>query len=175
MNRRIGVTAAMALWAGLGATGAQAAESCVTPVEASGLMLVLAPDAIKAAGTVCAQALPPTALLRQTSGPFIDKYQAEANAAWPTAKSAISKIAGDRDGAIDPEMLRPMLAIMVAPMISKGIKPADCGAIDHIMTLLAPLPPRNAAELVVTIVQMKGDKDKKGGKSAFDICPVARP
>ena len=62
---------------------ANAAQPCVAPDDAAGLMLFLAPQAIAAAGTVCAGVLPPTSLLRQTSGPFVAKYQAAADALGP--------------------------------------------------------------------------------------------
>lgn len=177
MRKRIGIPVAAALWIGLGATTAQAAAtSCVTPAEGAGLMLVLAPEAIKGVGTACAQALPPTALLRQTGGAFMEKYEAEANAAWPQAKLALGKISGGNSSAmLESDLLRQVLSATIVAEVTKGIKAKDCGAIDHIVTLLAPLPPKNAAELVVTIIQMKDEGDRAGSKSEFPICPMIKP
>jgi len=176
MMRRISAPAAAALWLALGATSVQAAETenpCVPPDEAAALMLTMAPDAVRAVGTACAQALPPTALVRQTSGPFLDKYQAEANASWPKAKLAIAKIAGGKDSPLDSDALRPIISALILPAIIKGVKTKDCVAIDHIISLLAPLPPRNAAELLVAILELKNAEEKPGKKSDLPICPAA--
>lgn len=176
--RRISISAAFMLCVGLGATGAQAAaQQCVTSDEASELMLVLAPEAIRAAGTLCARTLPSTALLRQANSSMLARYQAEADAAWPQARSAISKIGGlDASGLGDSDLMRPLLTAMVLPAITGELKPRDCPAVDHIVTLLAPLPPRNAAELVVAFMQLRnGDEASGNEKRAFPICTGARP
>ena len=176
MTRRISTPAAAALWLALGATSAQATETenpCVPPDEAAALMLTLAPDAVRAVGTACAQALPATALIRQTSGPFLDKYQAEADASWPKAKLAIAKIAGGKESPLDPDAMRPVISAFILAAITKGVKTKDCVAIDHIVSLLAPLPARNTAELLVTILELKTAKEKPGPKSDMPICPAA--
>ncbi len=172
-TKRIGLTTAIALWAGMGATSAQAvqaAKPCVTEAEATGLFLFIAPDAIKAAGTVCAATLPSNALLRQTSGGFVEKYRAEAETAWPMAKAAVAKIAGEEmKDILDTDAARPMMSALLAPIIAKDIKTKDCAKINRIVTLIAPLPPRNAAELVVTVLQMRKEK---GPKDDLPICPA---
>lgn len=175
MTARNGFVAALALWAGLGATGvhaAQAAKPCLTPAEATELIAFLAPEFIKGVGTACANTLPATALLRQTSGPFLAKYQAEATAAWPIAKGAMAKVA--ETGPIDIDDVGPTMSSMVSEMISemitKEIKTKDCVVVDRILSLLAPLPPRNTAELFVTIAQLRGPEEQDG---EFSICPAA--
>ena len=193
MKKRIGLHGAVALWLGITATGAQAAEvaatPCVTHAEASSLVIVAAPELIKAAGTACAQALPQTALIRQTSGPYIGGFQAEADRAWPMAKAAINKIiaASDKNGTpsetnklisamLDSDQIRPMLVALIAPAIAKSIKPADCAPIDHMVTQLAPLPPANLAEIIVTILELdSASKRAKGKPDNMPICPTVRP
>ena len=67
-----------------------------------------------------------------------------------------------------------MVIAMIAPELAKVIKPKDCATIDHMVTALAPLPPANFAEAIVTVVEMV-DKDNvaKGKKRDLPICPVA--
>ncbi|MGY4395922.1 hypothetical protein ACVWZA_001095 [Sphingomonas sp. UYAg733] len=172
MTKRIGPTA-IALWAGLAAISAQSAEAakpCVTAPEATALMLYVAPDALLAVGIVCSSALPANALVRQTSGPFVDRYRAQADASWPLAKAAISKMSGqDLSLILDTDAARTLMSAIVAPLITKDIKVNDCAAINRIATLIAPLPPRNAAELVVTILQLSKDR---GAKQNLPICPA---
>lgn len=191
MTKRISIQAAAALWLALGATSAQTADvappPCVTHGEAVSMVLVLAPEAIKAAGTACAQVLPPTALIRQTTGPYVQGFQTEADRAWPLAKAGIGKIAGgfgkggsESDSGklisamLDSDQIRPMVIAMIAPELAKAIKTKDCATIDHMLTELAPLPPANFAEAIVTILELVNKNDiAKGKKSDLPICPVA--
>lgn len=177
MNKRIG-TIAM-LWLGLSATGAQAAEAavqqCVTPAEAGGLILALAPDAFRTVGKTCAAVLPPSALIRQTSGPFIGKYQAESDRSWPLAQAAIVKLAGPRDGRdigqLGPDAVRQVITAMLMAKLGTAIKEKDCALVERIVASLEPLPPHNLADLLVTIIQAAdADKVRKGGKSQLPIC-----
>ncbi len=190
MKKRLGLHGAAALWLGIAATGAQAADvaatPCLTHSEASGLVIVVAPELIKAAGTACAQVLPSTALIRQTSGPYIEGFQTAADRAWPTAKAGFTKIvaATDKGGAqpdssklvsamLDSDQIRPMLFALISPAIAKTIKPKDCAMIDHMMTELAPLPPANLAEIVVTIIELdSAGKRAKGKPDDLPICPA---
>ena len=179
--KRKGIAAALALWALAGASTAQAAEqakACLTHGEATAVMFVLAPEAIRAAGTACERTLPSTALLRQTSGPFLDGFQAEADRAWPRAQSGLTKLAGDNAMAalLEPEVMKPLLKTMIVPMIANEIKPKDCAAIDHIVTQLAPLPPGNLVELVITVLELESaSKASKGKKDGLPICPALKP
>lgn len=179
MMRRIAMPAALALWLGAMATTVQAAKPsvCLTPTEASGLFLFVTPDAIEAAAMACATTLPPTALLRQKNGPFVAKYRAEADAAWPQAQAAMGKIGGMKGSVLtESELLRPMMSAMLAQIIIKAVKPKDCAAIDHILTLLEPLPAHNAAELVVAVVQLADEnKVRKGEAARLPICPSVQP
>ena len=181
MRKGVSAPAAILLWAGLCATGSQAVaetQQCLTRDEASSVVLVVLPEAFKAFGTACAQALPPTALLRQTSGPFIEKYQAEADTAWPMAKAGIAKMAGgDKTSPfLDSDLMRPMLSAMLAPAITKKLKTRDCPAIDHILTQFTPLPPRNLTEVIVSILELvQADDVKAGKKTDIPICTVAKP
>jgi len=169
MNTRIGIPAALALWAGMAATGAQAAvpTACVSQAEASTLLLAVAPDAIKAAGTACGAVLPPGALIRQTRGPFIEKYRSAADGAWSGAQAALGKLIGDQGIGLDPSMMRPLVSALVVTALGLKIKPADCTKIDRAVTLLAPLPPANAAELFVMFANADG---KAGRKGMISLC-----
>jgi hypothetical protein len=177
--KRKTMSAALALFAITGSAGAQTAERgkpCLTREEASAIMFVLAPEAIRAAGTACAQTLPATALLRQTAGPFLDSFQAESDRAWPIAKSGLAKLSSGGDLAgLDSELMKPLLSTLIVPMIAKEIKPQDCGKIDHIVNQLAPLPPQNLVELIVSVLEMTGDsRASKGKKNDFPICPALK-
>lgn len=171
-----GKAAAFALALGAAATSgqatAQAAKSCVTVGDAEALVASVAPDALRATGLACATVLPPSALIRQTTGPLIDSYQAEADRAWPVASGVIGKFIGpDLSQLADSSLLRPMVATLLVPMIVGKVKPKDCKEIDRVVTLMAPLPPRNVAALLVTIYRLS-DQDKPGKKPPLKLCPA---
>lgn len=164
MTKRIGATAAILLWSALGATAVgaqQAAKPCITAPEAADLLLFMAPEVIKGAGAVCRSALPDTALARRTTGPFIERYVAEADAAWPLAKAAILKLGGkEAEGKLQGDGAKAMVKSMLGPKIAESFKPKDCAGIDRLLTTLEPLPPRAVAEMFVAIVQLS---QKRGG------------
>lgn len=158
--------------AGVGAA-AEPIRVCVTPGEASSVLLILAPEAVAAVGTICAQALPSTALLRQPGGNFLARYRSEADAAWPRARGAFDKLVGGGSGLFDADQLRPLLRAVVLPLLVGQIQPRDCVPIDHIVTLLAPLPPASVVDLLVTFIQIDNDKRARSGRPAgLPVCPA---
>lgn len=151
--------------------------ACLTGAEAQAVALVALPEIIRETGIVCAAQLPPTALVRQTGGPFLARYQAEADRAWPTARSAIGKLTDPAAGLLlQSDFARPVLVTLLVPQLVGRIAPADCGTLDHLATLLAPLPPRNTAGIVVTaLAWLKAEKAKGQAVAVPDLplCPDA--
>ena len=149
-------------------------QPCLTGEEAEALIVTLMPAAITIAGTTCATELPPNALLRQPNSGFVAKFAAIGDSAWSVAKSGLAKVAGpDVAPILDTSMGRPMVAGLIAPLLVKEIKPRDCAPINQILTDLAPLPPRNIANAVVTILQV-ARKPKPGEKDPLPICPFGQ-
>jgi hypothetical protein len=149
---------------------------CLTSPEAESLALVALPQVIRDTGRVCAARLPATSLIRRDGGALVAKYQTAADAAWPSAQSAIVKLS---DPAVtlllQSDYARPVLTSMIAPLIVGRIALDDCATVDRLVTLLEPLPPRNTAGVVVTVLQyLKADK-ARGGKAAvpdLPLCPT---
>jgi hypothetical protein len=75
---------------------------------------------------------------------------------------------------VDPELMRPLIGAMMAPMLAKEIKPADCPKVDRVVSLLSPLPARNTAGILVLLFTLR--TQGKRDKAPFTICPmVAQP
>lgn len=154
---------------------AAAQQACLTESEAESLALVALPEIIRETGRVCEARLPPASLIRRAEGPLIAKYQAAADRAWPAARGAIVKLSDPTvDLLLQSEYARPVLTSLIVPQIVGRIDLADCGTIDRLVTLLEPLPPRNTAGVVVTVLQyLKADKTRGGGSVPdLPICPV---
>lgn len=152
-------TAALALLASAGASTAQTMSltlPCVRPADAEPLVQALIPELVVDIGRICASTLPATALVRQTDSAFLTRYRGEADIAWSRAQAGLRKILGgsDVERLLGSSMARPLLATLVTPALTRGVQPSDCPAIDRIVTLLEPLPPRSAAPLFVSVLQL---------------------
>ena len=164
------MSAAIALWAGMAATTAQAvdAKTCLTEAEAQSVFLALAPDAIRMVAQKCAPSLPEEATLRSGLAAFTAPYDAAAVTAWPQAGPALARIAGPDMKGIDPVAMKPMIGAMIGAMAADQVKPKDCATIERAVALLAPLPPANVAGLILLAVS-SGSKPSKG---PFELCPA---
>lgn len=167
---------ALALGAATSAAAQAPARACVTAAEAESLVLAVAPDLIQQTGVACATALPATALVRQTDSRLLSRYRAEADAAWGRASGALNKLVPpEAQGLLQSGTARVLLAALLAPSVTGKIKPADCPSIERIVNLLEPLPPRNAAALLITVIQLN-DADRGRttgtGPTGLPICPV---
>jgi hypothetical protein len=156
----------------LGAAPAAAQTPCLTAADAEAIATVAMPEIIRDAGRVCA-ALPAGSLLRRQDGPFIEKYEREADRAWPTARTAIAKLS---DPAVEllllSEYARPMLTSLFAPQITGRIRPDDCPTLDRMVALLEPLPARNTAGIVVATLQYLKSEKARGKQTSIPDLPV---
>ncbi|WP_294298128.1 hypothetical protein [uncultured Sphingomonas sp.] len=169
----------LAVAALLSASTAQAqAPTCIPQPEAEALFLALAPAMIGSVAATCAPTLPANALLRRPVDQLTAKYTAESETAWPRAKEGARKLLGSQGGQmVDSELFRPMVTSMIAPMLAKEVKAKDCPNIDRVLTLIDPLPAKNTAALVVTLLDISGaTKPKAGRRADFTLCPrTSRP
>lgn len=148
-----------ALVAGIALAGSAQAQgpgprACVTAPQAEALVLFVAPELIRQIGQRCAATLPASALVRQTNGAFIARYEAEAERVWPQARDALDNLSGAQASQLlGSAFAAPLVASIVAPMVVGNVNAADCPAIERAATLMQPLPPRNVAGLVVLFAQ----------------------
>lgn len=166
-----------AAWLALAATATSAAQpqgagACLTPSEVSDLAQVVLPEAIGAAGVACAAVLPPSAAIRQTNGAMLTRYRSEADRAWPQAKRVIGKIGGVEGAAmLDSELVRPLLTTMLVAQVTKTINVRDCASIERIVSALAPLPPRNTADVAAQILMLTIQaKARRGERIDLPVC-----
>ena len=168
------IAAALALCGMLTATTASAQTPCVTTPEATSIALVAMPEVLRQVGQICAARIPAGSLLRQQGGPFISRYQAEADRAWPAARLALGRVAGpDVAPLLQSDFTRPVLVSLLAPALVEVVQPKDCSEIDRIVTLAEPLPPRNAAGLIIATLKLTRDKQAQFGNATIDI-PICR-
>ncbi len=148
----------------------QSAKSCLTQPEAEALVTYALPSAIRGLATKCTLALPATTALIQ-SGPIIAaRYQIEADKAWPVARLAFGKISGlDLTDTFGEPAARGLVDAALGAGLVERVKSDDCPKIDRLVDILEPLPARNMAMLVTTLMEF-GDVEKRG-KSPLRMCP----
>ncbi|WP_419808205.1 hypothetical protein [Sphingomonas sp.] len=138
----------------LATAAAPAQQPCLSPPEAESLAAVALPEIMRQTGTVCAAQLAAASPLRRRPNPLLQRYQAEADRAWPAARAAIVKLSNPTaEALLGSDYARPLLASLVAPLIVGRINPRDCPTIDRLVTLLEPLPPRNTAGVIVAALR----------------------
>lgn len=178
MKRLLATLPALALALGASASTAQSTLSisfpCVAQRDAEAIVTSVLPDVIENVGQICAGSLPPGALLRQSGGPFIAKYRAQADLAWPHVANNLKRIIPESSGGgflAGSPYARPLLGTVLAPMLTRSIQPGDCPQIERIVELIEPLPPANAAPLFVEVLQFADSKRKdKSANPALPIC-----
>lgn len=177
MRRRGAVIPALLIALGATASSAQTTLSltfpCVSQRDAEAIVTSVLPDVIQNVGELCVSTLPRNALLRQDTGPFIAKYRAQADLAWPHVEGNLRRMLGDGGGGFlaGSPFARPLLGTVLAPLLTRSIQPADCPQIERIIELIEPLPPANAAPLFVEVLQFADSKRKdKSAKPALPIC-----
>lgn len=154
---------------------AETARSCMTPVEAEALIQYALPDIIDHLGKACTIKLPATSYLIRSRVDLVDRYTQAATPALPIARVAFGKVAGIKAEQVEnlrDETLRGLLSMGIGTAIDGKFKPKDCGMIDQILELLAPLPPENMAKLI-GIALREGDKPKQddtGKSSPLRLC-----
>lgn len=148
---------------------------CITAPEAEAMTMVAMPEILRQTGTVCTARLPATSLIRRSDSNLIDRYQREADRAWPNARSGIVKLS---DPAIAPlldsDFARGLLVSLLVPQIVGRIAVSDCAMIDRLVTLLDPLPPRNTAGIVVAALQYLKAEKAKGARIDVPDLPLCQ-
>lgn len=171
--RLLGFAAAMGALATQAAAQPLRAGACLTAPEAESLLITVIPDALEDVGRTCATQLPPGALLRSPGRAFGDTYRALADANWPNTRRALAKILPpEATPMLDNDLARLMLISLAGPIVAQQVKPADCGPANRFLTMIAPLPPRNAVGAIVAALQIAAADRKNGIKpAAIPICP----
>lgn len=172
------IVGALAALAGLASAQAAVAQDCLTRPELTGMVTYALPVVMDGAMKACRPSLSPQGYFATQGPALIQRYAERKQQAWPLAKAALLKIGDTKDAGmkamvagLPDSALQPFAEGMVAQMVTEGIKPDQCVAIERATRLLSPLPPENTAELLTFIVGL-ADKPRPGKKAALPLCPA---
>ncbi|KUR71444.1 hypothetical protein AQZ52_12475 [Novosphingobium fuchskuhlense] len=169
---------------GMAEVAAAQGHVCLSEREVTSLVTYALPVVMDSTMKTCRPQLSPQGWFA-TQGPgLVQRYATRKTAAWPEARAALIKLGGNDDklkslvSTLSDEALQPFAEGMVSAVVTKGIKPGQCKAIERATRLLSPLPPENTAELV-TFMLVLADKPQVrsavGASKSSDlpICPAA--
>lgn len=180
--RRLG--AAVALIAMASASAAQAGEArCFTPDDLTAIVRYALPGAITAASKVCRPLASAEGFLANEAPALIAHYRDGQPQAWPQARAAIMRVGlGTLTGR---DKLGPLAALLpdgalqgladgfIDSYVSQNVRASDCGDVEDLLRLTAPLPPANTARLIALAVRRL---DRPGAaprhRPALPLCPI---
>lgn len=168
---------AAAIAAMLAMTGnAVAAEKpCLQAAEAQALLTAVLPGTLDAVADRCRPVLPAGSTMAESARAMADRYQPDADAAWPLAREAFGKLSSPAALRLfGDEGARKLLVTGVSSAIANDLKPESCVTVARFIDALEPLPARNMAMLVGALIDI-GASQKAGeiDKAPFKICPAA--
>lgn len=158
---------------------AQAAQPCLTPAEFSSLATYGLPSIIKGVSDRCGPTLRAGGWLPRNGGQLAARYSQAKPAAWPGARAAFFKFSGsggaggrDLSGAfrnLPDENLQPIVDGLIEGLISQQVPLERCSTIDRVISLVAPLPPQNTAELIALTAGL-ASQSRGGIASKLKLC-----
>ena len=155
---------------------ASAQQQCVTEAEVSAIAVYSIPSLVDAVRTRCVAELTPNSYLNRPNTAIKARYAALQTRAWPSAKSGLLKVfAGRAAGAqsgVDLNMvrnlpdnaLRPLVDALIIQEVAGKIETAQCGRIERIIELAAPIDPEIAGDVLGAVVGLINPKE-------MPVCP----
>jgi hypothetical protein len=150
------------------------AKGCLSGEEAEGLVTYALPAAVRAISLHCAKTLPATAPLVQSGVVTAARYQVDADKAWPVASAAFDKLSGlPVANLMGEKALKPLIEKTVSSGVTQNLQTKDCANADRLINILQPLPTRNMAMLIVTLLETGSAATRARMPIAF--CTVTLP
>ncbi len=156
---------------------AAAEPPCLTASEFTALATYSLPSVITGTAQRCDATLPPDAFLKTDGAGLAARYGDAKEAAWPGAKAAFLKLAGQNDagagnivkGLSDPAM-QQIVDTAIAAKVADALPVDRCDTVNQLLKLLAPLPPESTAGVIALAVGLGTKSGRKLGPIA--VCPA---
>lgn len=169
-------TTIAALLATISGTANAATPPCLTSSEFASLATYALPSVISGTTQRCSAQLGANAYLRRSGSELVARYAQRKAASWPGAKAAFLKLSASTNADannlirnLPDASMQPMLESLMEGMVSQRIPLERCTTIDRAISLLAPLPAENTAELIALAAGL-GAKTGGGQLAAITVC-----
>jgi len=178
MKKRLPAMLASLVLAALPIAAVAAAPPCLTPSEFTALSNYALPSVINGTTERCATVLPAGAWLKRNGAQLAERYAAGKAAAWPAAKTAFLKLASsgggnDATGLMKtlPDNSQQQIAdAFIAGLVGQRLPAERCSVIDRLISLVAPLPRENTAELIAVMAGLAA----KTGRARVGIISICQ-
>jgi len=149
---------------------------CLTPPEAKALATFVLPGLVDGLAKRCERTLPREAFLRQSdTRALAERLRRDAAPSWPAARLAIEKLNGARlPSFLGDRFLMNAAEGTAADLVLQDFDHKDCGALNDLVTGLAPLPSANFSSVIAALIALGGD-GAAGADAPLRICPVTAP
>jgi hypothetical protein len=154
-----------------------ATPPCLMPGEFTALATYALPSVVSGAVQRCSATLPADTFLRTDGAGLVARYAAGKDAAWPGAKAAFLKLVdGASPGTSDitrnlPDAtLQQIVDTAVVTKVSDALPVERCGTVNHLVKLLAPLPPESMAGVIALAVGL-GASTGHSRIGKITVCP----
>ena len=160
---------------------AQTARPCLTPKEGQALITFALPDVVIGITDKCGPVTGTSSFLTTSGRALASSYRATSNAAWPVARPAIRKLAGENGQLLDmmpDEAFKSFAGAFAATAVVKQIPPERCNDIDRVMKATSPLPPENMSMLVGIMLEILARPTAQAAiataRPPLNICPASK-
>ena len=150
------------------------APRCIPQEQAAALVTFALPTLVEGVAQRCRPTLPPNAYLSANATALADRYRPEADAAWPTARTAIGRLFAQFLGQPMPadmnsDVLRQLAEPLLGSLLARQVSTDDCAVVDTAVANAAPLSGRAVGRLAVLAATVADRKDK-GLAGILHIC-----
>jgi hypothetical protein len=157
---------AAALFVTCGTQAAQAAQAqqCLTRPEVNGMVAYFLPSLLDTTIKTCSAQAADHSFLRTRAPQLVGELNGGRDAAWPMARAAFMKFAGDDGGEIgkmSDAVVKPFIEEAINGMVAQKITTRNCSDVDRVLTPLAPLPAANVVDLLTELLMVAARGDKK--------------
>lgn len=148
-------------------TAASAQGDCITPAEGRAVVTHLLPSLLDSVERRCAPVLGADAFLSRDAGQLARRLTPQSERNWPAARVALERQFGTRLPESGPLVELGRMAITDG--LAKDMDAQACEVADGLLRELAPLPPRNLANVVTILVEAGLENDPDAD---LRICPT---
>lgn len=159
--RKTALAALLAL--GMGQAAEAARPACIERSDMRTLIAVALPDAIEGLAERCSPALPADAFLPNEGKGLATRYRHEMPADPARARRAIEAATGqDLSSFASDDTVINLARTIVGQQINDHVSIRDCGTIDNVVALAAPLKAHAMVEAILLALQVAGPEQTKG-------------
>jgi hypothetical protein len=161
-----GVAAALACLS-LPAAAIAQDQRCVSRAESQAVVAHLMPNLLRSVSQKCAAFAGRDSFLQNGASDLSDRVQPLSRQSWPAAKRALERQGGT--ALPDNEALLNFGREAIANGVASGLDRNECQMVDSLLEQLAPLPPRNLANVFALFLEAGLNNTKD---SPLKVCPA---